>query len=163
MQVLPGTMERNKYLANRLREVYLSGTWIANTNYMHQLQQTDWQLALRKLGDHNSIAALTFHINYYLEGILAVTRGEPLSIRDIYSFDMPELQSEVDWQQRIATLQHNAETLAAKIDAMTDAELDAPFVKEQYGTWYRNLEGLIEHGYYHLGQIALIRKLLVAL
>jgi hypothetical protein len=32
---------------------------------------------------------------------------------------------------------------------------------EQYGTWQRNLEAVIEHSYYHLGQIILIRKMIL--
>jgi len=38
--------------------------------------------------------------------------------------------------------------------------LDQTFVKEDYGTYYKNITGVIEHGYYHLGQISLIKKLL---
>jgi len=35
-----------------------------------------------------SIAALTFHINYYVAGVLNVFQGGKLEIRDKYSFDM---------------------------------------------------------------------------
>ena len=41
-----------------------------------------------------------------------------------------------------------------------DEKLDEPFVKEQYGSCRRNIEGMIEYCYYHLGQISLIKKLL---
>jgi hypothetical protein len=34
------------------------------------------------------------------------------------------------------------------------------FVDEKYGTYLRNIEAMIEHSYYHLGQIVLIRKIL---
>lgn len=153
-------MNRGKYLANRLREVYLNGTWIANTNYLHQLQQVDWQMALKKIGEHNTIAVLTFHIQYYIDGILEVLNGGPLSIRDVYSFNMPELNSESEWQERIEIFAGKVELLAGRIEVMTDKELESPFVMENYGIWYRNIDGLIEHGYYHLGQISLIRKLI---
>jgi hypothetical protein len=43
---------------------------------------------------------------------------------------------------------------------MKDAIFDEPFVDEKYGTLLRNIEGVIEHSYYHLGQIALIRKMI---
>jgi len=42
---------------------------------------------------------------------------------------------------------------------MEDATLDSVFVDEKYGTYLRNIEGVIEHCYYHLGQISLIKKL----
>ena len=33
------------------------------------------------------------------------------------------------------------------------------FFHEKYGNYYRNLHGVIEHAHYHLGQIALIKKM----
>lgn len=42
--------------------------------------------------------------------------------------------------------------------ALTDEAILSPFVMEKYGTYLRNLEGVIEHSYYHLGQIAIIKK-----
>jgi hypothetical protein len=38
--------------------------------------------------------------------------------------------------------------------------LEATFSQKKYGTYYRNLMGVIEHSHYHLGQISLIRKML---
>ncbi|MEM8891667.1 MAG: DUF1572 domain-containing protein, partial [Bacteroidota bacterium] len=34
------------------------------------------------------------------------------------------------------------------------------FVDEKYGTYRRNIDGMIEHCYYHLGQISIIRKMI---
>ena len=41
---------------------------------------------------------------------------------------------------------------------MPEEELNQVFVDEKYGTFHRNINALIEHGYYHLGQIVLIKK-----
>lgn len=43
---------------------------------------------------------------------------------------------------------------------MSVEKLNLPFVNEKYGTYLRNIDGLIEHSYYHLGQITLIKKLI---
>ena len=43
---------------------------------------------------------------------------------------------------------------------MSDDKLTDVFVKEEYGTYHRNINAIIEHSYYHLGQISLIKKLL---
>lgn len=85
-------MERNVFLANRLREVYLNGRWIANTNYKDQLLSVNREQAIQQVGDLNTIAALTFHINYYLEGVLHVFNGGKLEISDKYSFDLPPIK-----------------------------------------------------------------------
>ncbi|MGI9158633.1 MAG: DinB family protein, partial [Saprospiraceae bacterium] len=107
----------------------------------------------------NTIAQLTFHINYYLRGILQVFRGGALEIRDKYSFDLPELRSEADWDRLVNDFIQNAESFAAYVEILDDALFDQPFVDEKYGSYLRNIEGVIEHSYYHLGQVVLIRKI----
>jgi uncharacterized damage-inducible protein DinB len=153
-------MNRNTTLASRLREVLLDGHWIANTNYKDQLQSINWNQAIQKVGNLNTIAALTFHINYYMEGLLNVFNGGKLEISDKYSFDLPEIKTEQDWLQLVTTFLHNAETFASKVEQMEDILFDQPFVDEKYGSYLRNIEGVIEHSYYHLGQVSLIRKLI---
>jgi hypothetical protein len=45
---------------------------------------------------------------------------------------------------------------------MSDEELMQPFIEAKYGNNYINIQAMIEHAYYHLGQIVLIKKLLNA-
>jgi hypothetical protein len=44
---------------------------------------------------------------------------------------------------------------------MDDNLLNQSFVKEEYGSYSRNIEAQIEHSYYHLGQISLLKKLIL--
>ncbi|MES2763433.1 MAG: DinB family protein [Bacteroidota bacterium] len=154
-------MKRTQFIANRLREVLLNGTWIANTNYKDQILSLTWKHAIGKVENLNTIAALTFHINYYLKGLLQVLNGGELTISDKYSFDMPEIKSEEDWNDLVNDFVKNAEAFASKVEQIDDALLDQPFVNEKYGTYSRNIEGVIEHSYYHLGQISLIKKIIL--
>ncbi|UMY67115.1 MULTISPECIES: DinB family protein [unclassified Flavobacterium] len=153
---------RNHYLAQRLREVLLDGRWIANTNFRDQIEGLDWQVAIETIGPHNSIAALTFHINYYLAGLLSAFSTGRLDIRDTYSFDLPPITTEADWITVVTTFIDNAQRFADAVEKMPDTLFDQPFVDPRYGTYLRNIEGVIEHSYYHLGQVALIRKLISA-
>ncbi len=43
---------------------------------------------------------------------------------------------------------------------MTNEKLFENFVDEKYGNYYRNIDGIIDHSYYHFGQISLIKKLI---
>ncbi|MGE0931575.1 DUF1572 family protein [Peijinzhouia sedimentorum] len=45
-----------------------------------------------------------------------------------------------------------------QVEKMDDDLLRQTFVKEEYGSYLRNIEAQIEHSYYHLGQISLIKK-----
>jgi uncharacterized damage-inducible protein DinB len=153
-------METTAQLANRLREVLLNGTWIANTNYKMLLSDLSRNEATAKVGSLNSIASLTFHINYYLAGMLRVFKGGSLDIRDKYSFDLPEIKSEEDWQKLVNELCSNAEKFATHVEDLSEEQLDDVFTEEKYGTYRRNIEGVIEHSYYHLGQVSLIKKMI---
>ena len=57
-------------------------------------------------------------------------------------------------------LWENSEQFVSKVEQLADERLGETFVNEKYGNYRRNIEGLIEHGYYHLGQVRLMRKLL---
>ena len=153
-------MESAHSLARRLEEVMLDGTWIALTNWQHQLAQVSWEDATRQVGSLNTIGVLAFHIDYYIGGMLPAFDGHPLEIRDKYSFDAPPLSSADSWDQRRETLLTNANIFIQRVKALSEEELEAPFFDPKYGTFRRNIEGVIEHAYYHLGQVSLIRKLI---
>ncbi|MFN8251901.1 MAG: DUF1572 domain-containing protein [Ferruginibacter sp.] len=155
-------MTQQQYLSSRIREVFLNGKWIAHTNYKEQLDHTRFEEAVYKNGNTNSIALLTWHINYYLEGLLQVFEGGPLSISDKYSFDMPEPVTETGWKHMKETLFANAAKFADHVADMTEEKLASVFVKENYGSYLRNIEAVIEHSYYHLGQIVLLKKIMTA-
>lgn len=147
-------------LAKQFREVYLNGDWIARTNLKAELTDLDWKIATTPLRNLNTIALLTFHLNYYISGILQVVAGGPLDIKDKFSFDAPPITSQEEWEELLKSVWDNAEKLADRLELMTERQLDLPFVKKEYGNYERNITGMIEHGYYHLGQIVLLKKIL---
>ena len=155
-------MENPNQIANRFREVLLNGKWIANTNYQEQLSDVTWEEATTKISSLNTIAALTFHVNYYIAGLVQFFEGGSLDIRDKFSFDAPELKSHEDWERLRKSMVRNAESFAKHVDQMSAEKLASVFVEEKYGTFRRNIEAMIEHAYYHLGQISLIKKMVRA-
>ena len=154
-------MKQAKQISNRFREVILNGQWVANTNYKEQLLNLTWEQANKKIGTLNTIADLTFHINYYIAGVLNVFEVGSLNIRDKYSFNTTPITSQKDWEKLINSFWNNAEKFANLVELMSDKKLDEFFVDEKYGNYQRNINGIIEHSYYHLGQITLIKKILL--
>ena len=153
-------MKKAKQIADRCREVFLDGTWIANTNYKKVLENVTWQEATCKISSLNTIALLTFHINYYVAGVLNVLEGGKLEISDKFSFDAPKITSKKEWDSLKNRFFENAKKFANHIENLSAKELESVFVDEKYGSYYRNIEGMIEHSYYHLGQISLITKMI---
>ncbi len=157
------TMKPTVQIANRFREVLLNGHWVANTNFKAQLSGLSWKQATRKVGSLNTIAALTFHVDYYIAGILNVLEGGSLDIRDKYSFDFPPVQSQEDWEKLLNKMWSDAEKFADMVEQMPEERLNEVFVDKKYGSYQRNIDAMIEHSYYHLGQISLIKKMLLAM
>jgi uncharacterized damage-inducible protein DinB len=153
-------MNYNTYLANRLREILLSGKWVVGTNFREQIEELTWKEATTQVENFNTIASITFHINYYLSGVMEVFKGGDLTIRDKYSFDAPEIKNEVDWNRRKEKLVADSKEFIRLIETMAPDRFMDVFVKEEYGSYLRSIDVIIEHTYYHLGQIILIKKLL---
>lgn len=154
-------MQKTDQLANRLKEVLLSGLWIANTNYKTQLTNLSWEIATKKVDNLNTIAVLAQHVHYYVAGIKNVFEGGTLDIRDAFSFDFPGIISQKEWETFMAKFWKDAEELTRLIEQLPEDQLKEVFTDEKYGTYERNIDGLIEHSYYHLGQIGLIKKMLL--
>ncbi len=154
-------MTLNEQLAKQIKDLFLTGQWIGtNLNLKAQLDDVDFNLANAKYESLNSIALLAFHLNYYLEGLINVFKGGSLDIQDKYSFDMTPLASQEEWDTMRHNIYRNAEYFVKLVEQMPPSQLKDPFTDEKYGTYLRNLMGLLEHSYYHLGQIVIIKKLL---
>lgn len=151
-------MNNSQQIAARFREVILNGTWIANTNYKDQLGNLDWEIATQQFHNFNTIAVLSQHIHYYIAGILKVLNGGTLDIKDKFSFDFPEMKSQQDWLNFLSIFWNDSEKFARYVEQMSEDKLYSVFVDEKYGTYQRNIDAMIEHAYYHLGQIVLIKK-----
>lgn len=153
-------MKPGAQLASRFREVF-DGIWVAGTNLKAQLSTINWEQATQKIDTLNTIALLTSHMHYYISGILNVLQGGTLDIKDKYSFDFPPVQSEEDWRKVLQKFWSDAEKFANLVEQMTEEKLKEDFTDRKYGTYQRNIDAMIEHCYYHLGQIVLIKKLIL--
>ncbi|TYA92338.1 DinB family protein [Seonamhaeicola marinus] len=153
-------MNQPQQLSERLQEVLISGKWIAGTNIKEQVESITWQEATAKVSTLNTIATLLYHMNYYTEGVLHYFKTHKLEMADKYSFDAPEITNEQDWDDLKNKYYKASEAFIAYVKDMEALELSKPFFDEKYGDYQRNINVIIEHCYYHFGQIVLIKKLL---
>jgi len=153
-------MNLTAQIAKHFRDVHFGGNW-TSVDLKKTLADVDWQQATTKVYSFNTIAILVFHINYYISAVAKVLQGEPLTAHDKYSFDLPPIQSQEDWEKLLNKMWTDAENFANLIEQLSETKLGQIFSDEKYGTYYRNLHGIIEHTHYHLGQIILIKKILL--
>lgn len=152
-------MKLAEQIAKHFRNFHFGGNWTA-VNLKATLADVDWQQATTKVHSFNTIAVLVFHMNYYVSIMLKVLQGGPLDGHDKLSFDCPPIQSQEDWERLMNKTLADAENFAALVEQIPDDRLSENFADPKYGSYYRNLHGVIEHSHYHLGQIVLIKKLL---
>jgi uncharacterized damage-inducible protein DinB len=152
-------MNTTQQLAKHCRDVHFGGNWTF-VNLKDTLADITWQEATSQYQDSNTIATLLFHINYYINPVARVLQGEPLNASDKFSFDCPTITSQEEWEHLIQKALDEAEQFANEIEKMEESKLFEVFSEEKYGNYFRNLLGIIEHTHYHLGQIALIKKMI---
>lgn len=153
-------MKTTKLISNNLNQVYFGGNWTAS-NFKDTLDGVTLEMAIKKVDNSNTILALSYHIHYYLKGTMDALKDGNLTIRDKYSFDHPTLQNEVEWQDFKNNIWKEAKEFITLIETLDDDILQTNFIEEKYGSYYRNFAGIIEHTHYHLGQIAIIKKMVV--
>jgi hypothetical protein len=153
-------MNLSTQIAKLLRAVYFGGNWCA-VNLKDTLADVSWQEAITKINSFNTIAVLVYHMNYYVIAIVKVLQGGPLDAHDRFSFDCPPIQSQEDWEKLLDKFWTDAENFASRVEQLPENKLAETFSDEKYGNYYRNIHGVIEHLHYHLGQIVLIKKLLL--
>jgi uncharacterized damage-inducible protein DinB len=153
-------MTAPQQIAKHFNEVYFGGNWTFS-NMKDQLADVSWEQAITKVHSFNTIATLVYHISYFVDSMTGVLKGGPLEGKDELSFDHPSVQSQDDWEQFLDKVWNKAEDLTELITQLPEDQLWQTFTDEKYGIYYRNLHGIIEHTHYHLGQIAIIKKLVV--
>jgi hypothetical protein len=147
-------------IARHLREVHFGGNWTAS-NLKNTLADVTWQQAITKVYSFNTIAALVYHMNYFVSVVLKVLRGNALSGSDKYSFDLPPIRSAEDWNALLNKTWTDAEEFARLVEQFPEDKLWEDFFDKKYGNYYRNFHGVIEHSHYHLGQVVLIKKIIL--
>lgn len=153
-------MNLTAQIAKHLRDVYFGGNWTVS-NLKDALSDVTWQQATTQVYSFNTIAALTYHVSYFVQALLTVLQGEPLNAHDKYSFDHPPILSQEDWDKLLNTVWSDVQNAVGLIEQLPESTLGDNFTDEKYGNYYRNIHGIIEHTHYHLGQIVLIKKILL--
>ena len=154
-------MKTTEKFAQHLKQLYTGGNW-TGVCLKDVLEDVNLKMATQKVQNLNSILALTFHINYYIEAVSGVLNEGVLDAHDKYSFDHPEMTTEQEWQDFKETVLLNGSHLSEAIAALPDEILDTFFTDVKYGSYHRNFIGLLEHTHYHLGQMAILKKILAS-
>ena len=123
-------MKLPEQIAKHLRDVHFGGNWTAS-HLKHQLADVTWQQATTPVDSFHTIAALVYHMNYFVSATLKVLQGGSLDAKDKYSFDHPPIQSQEDWERLLEKTWSEAEQLAATIEQMPENQLWEDFMNPE--------------------------------
>ena len=149
-----------KNLSKNFLDVHFGGNWTVS-NLKDHLKDVTWQQSICQVYHLNSIAILTFHSSYYVSVLIKFLEGGSLDGKDEDSFQVPSNQSEEDWEKIKLAVFENAKKAAMLIATISDGQLLETFSDGKYGNYFRNISGVIEHLHYHLGQMVLIKKIIL--
>src|SRR4051812_9828016 len=163
-------MRRAKRLANRIERTVTGPMWHGPA-LLDVLKGVTWDQALaRPLPAAHSIWALVLHVTAWSEiarlRIKGQATGDPPPEQDWPPVpdavpDGAASRSAIDlsdeWERAVERLAASHRQLAADTRLLDDEQLDALVSGLEYTVGVM-LDGIVEHGTYHGGQIALLRK-----
>lgn len=145
--------------AKHLKDVYFGGNWTA-VNVFGVIQDISFAEIHQKINGFHSILELVYHQYYFVTSLKMVLKGEELTTKDKFSFDHPPVNNEIEWSSFQTMIGETVLETVHLLEQMPDEQLLQPFVRPEYGTWFRNISGVIEHIHYHLGQLTILKKLI---
>jgi len=153
-------MSLTAQIVQHFKAFYYGGNY-TGVNLKDTLIGLTWEQATTKVDSLNTIAALVFHMNYYVTAVVNVLKGNRLDASDKYSYNLPVIKSQEDWMRLVHKVKADVDELIVLVEKMPESKLWETFEDEKYGNYYRNLTGIIEHNHYHLGQIVMIKKMIL--
>ena len=153
-----GGSVRARLLASALRRTVTGPMWHGPALDDVLADVTAAQAAARPLAGAHSIFELVLHIRAWAEiprARLTRTLGEARP-----NEDWPPVgdTSDAAWKAAVAAMRESYFALAVDARRLDDAGLDAPVLGRDHPV-HAMLHGVVEHGCYHGGQIALLKKL----
>lgn len=146
-------------VSRHIMEVY-EGNW-SEINLQDVLADIDYTEATEQVpGFKNTIASLVYHITFYNEIMVERLYGEWPEINSANGFDMDPVTNEEDWQILKMRNYESFAVLAGMVRKLKPERLGHPIIQGRDQT-YKSLHGVVEHAFYHMGQIVLLKKLII--
>lgn len=146
-------------LARHIREIHFGNNW-ADSAMQEVLKDVTWQQAVATpIPNTNSIAVLVYHTNFYLNYVHKSIKDGVYKFDHAISFHVTPIESEADWQTLLQKSWDDAEAFAQTIENLSDEHNVFKVIPPFQNSFYKNIQGIVEHNHYHLGQIVLLKKL----
>jgi uncharacterized damage-inducible protein DinB len=143
-------------IARLLEKTFEKQPWYGSS-IMEILKSVKPELASQRVGDAHAINELVEHMISWREFATRRLLGDnAFDVNDRTNFPVSE-----SWQETLSKLQHSQEALMRTVRQFPSERLEEPVPSNRFRyTFYTLLHGIIQHDIYHLGQIALLNKVI---
>lgn len=154
-------MREAERIADQFRRAHEGEAWHGPS--LRELLQdvTAEQASARPVAGAHSIRELVLHVAAWERVARRRLEGEAAQIYNTPEDWPAEDPSEDGWRAALKRLREENAKLRAAVLRLDDAKLDEP-IFEGMSSVYVTLHGVVQHTLYHAGQIAVVRKALVA-
>lgn len=150
------------HLIQSLEHVMQGSPWYGES-VMEKLERLDYQMVNKvPTGLSNSIARLVKHMISWRQFAIEKLKGnDAYDIRLNTPDDWPEvnIQTEEQWRHLLQELHATQDQLFSQLRARNEEDLEQPCHGKSYSLGFL-VDGILQHDVYHLGQIALLDKML---
>jgi len=151
-------MKIQSLIAQHVLDAHEGGNWTGNS-VKQVLEDVSVAAAIIVTpASSNTISSLVHHLTYWNNIMVLRILGESPQIPKANGFDVKVLTTQKEWEIVKLLNIESAHLLASTILNFDCDDLTKPILPG-YSSAYKSLNGCIEHIYYHLGQITVIKNL----
>lgn len=148
-------------IADQLGRAFNGDAWHGDSVFEILDGVTAVQAAARPIKNAHSIWELVLHIAAWDGAVLRQLSAAAVELSDAENFPAVADVSEAAWRKTLAEVSRVHQELVKTVAALPDSRLDqtVPGKEGAHYTFYYMLHGVVQHGLYHAGQIALLKKM----
>jgi uncharacterized damage-inducible protein DinB len=151
-------MKASQRISGLFTNLYQGEPWI-DVTLVDTLQHIPYQKAAEKYRNCNSIWEITNHIVAWRENVLQRVQGKVINTPNHNYFESIPDVSESAWQATLQNLAQSQKQWVTFLENFDEKEFDALYPNNGLN-YYEHIHGIIQHDAYHLGQIAILSKLI---
>lgn len=149
---------------NRIRgllaQIFQGEPWVGNnlSTTLDQVSASD--AATHWLTEAHSIWEIVLHLKAWRSFLLHKLKGDQhfnIEQGEPEDWPTPPEATEEAWQQTLQDLTQNQAEISDLLENWQDEQLESTVPGRPY-SFYTLIHGIIQHDYYHIGQISLIKK-----
>ena len=151
-------MKESARISKLFRDLFDGDPWLG-VNILSTLEGISAEKAASKIAPgRNSIWEIVNHMTSWRQNVLRRVQGEVLTSPE-HNYILPvDVTTEDAWKESIEKLRESQEQWLVFLKSADEETLES-FYPGNKETYYYNIQGILQHDAYHLGQIVFLSKL----